>query len=65
MPLTVIEFTGGINGPVFDAFLDWAATKPLKALVANDYSTDRNSVSNLYANQRKALEVFKAAHGLS
>ena len=65
VPLTVIEFTGGINGPVFDAFLDWAATKPLKALVANDYSTDRNSVSNLYANQRKALEVFKAAHGLS
>ncbi len=64
VPLTVIHLTGGMADEVFDAFLAWAATKPLRTLVARDYSTARNSVSDLSAPQRQQLAEFKQQHHL-
>ncbi len=65
VPLTMIEFTGGMEDDVFDAFLAWAATKPLKMLTARNYSTERNSVSNLRDHLRKQLVAFKEQHHLA
>lgn len=65
VPLTMIEFTGGMEADVFDAFLAWAATKPLKTLTSRNYSTQRNSVSNLRDHLRKKLADFKAQHQLA
>jgi hypothetical protein len=62
VPLTTIEFTGGMDDDVLDAFLAWSATLPLKALTASNYSTERSSVSNLSDRQRKKLADFKAVH---
>lgn len=64
VPLRVIEFTGGFEGQVLGIFLEWAASKPLKALLAHDYSTERNSVANLTTAQREELARFKVARGL-
>lgn len=59
VPLTMIQFTGGMEPDVFDAFLAWAATKPLTALKARDYSTERNEVSNLREFLKQRLTEFK------
>ncbi len=65
VPLTSINFTGGMDTAVFDAFLAWAATKPLKTLKSRNYSTQRNSVSNLEEFLVVRLADFKRLHNLA
>ena len=65
VPLTIIEFTGGMNPLVFATFLGWALSKPLIILTSRDYSTQRNSVSNLSDHLRQRLADFKAQHRLA
>jgi hypothetical protein len=65
VPLAVIEFTGGMDPAVFDAFLGWVATKPMKVLKACNYSTERNSLSNLRDSSKRQLADFKSHHKLS
>ena len=65
VPLTAIEFTGDMNDDVFDAFLAWAATKPLKNLTACNYSTERSSLLNLREPLKKKLADFKIFNGLA
>lgn len=64
VPLTAIHFTGGMKAEIFEAFVSWAGTHALTTLVAHDYSTDRNSVSNLTDSLRKKLAEFKAQRHL-
>ncbi len=65
VPLTAIEFTGGMVDDVFDAFLAWAATKPLKALTACNYSVDRGSLSNPTDSLKAKLVDFKQRRRLT
>ena len=65
VPLTNIEFTGGMNPLVFATFLGWALSKPLIILTSRDYSTQRSSVSNLSDHLRQRLADFKAQHRLA
>ena len=65
VPLTVIEFTGGMDQAVFEAFLEWTKTKPLIILRACNYSTERNSLSNLRAASAAVLADFKKRHNLA
>ena len=59
VPLTMIEFTGGMDAAVFDAFLAWAATKPLKTLTARRYNPERNSRQQPDDDLFKKLAAFK------
>ena len=65
VPVTEIHFKGGMAPAVFDAFLAWVATKPLKVLDAQDYRPEPNSLSNLRDSLRKQLADFKDLHKLT
>ena len=65
VPLTAIEFAGGMADDVFDAFLAWAAAKPLKTLTACNYSVERGSLSNPTASLKAKLGDFKQRRGLT
>lgn len=62
VPLTLIEFNGGMADDVFDAFLTWVATKQPVTVRANDYKPARNRLSDLRPHLRARLEALQVKH---